>query len=264
MSEKKKTANKIRTTTSLNISPEVARGRQIFLKLILGIHSNQKFLSDQLSASLLLLILLRRSVFLYPHWCGSWSGHSSVIPWIGAWSSRGCCHGNCQGNRRKGTDDCLDWRVLDGKVGSTLQSWLSASGSVWQTEAFGMGRQQIPKCRKSCQRDCPIRSACLPLVDSCVTKHALALWVDRCESAKADLERRLLFRDPFSAFAPAALTFYKVFEEDAASCKIMALIVLDRCPIIDSHIEQIVSLMYQTSGAKLTSSSRSPFSQRGT
>lgn len=52
--------------------------------------------------------------------------------------------------------------------------------------------------------------------------------------------------------------------EDAASCKIMALIVLYRCPIIDSHIEQIVTLMYQASGAKLTSSSRGPLSQHGT
>lgn len=44
--------------------------------------------------------------------------------------------------------------------------------------------------------------------------------------------------------------------EDAASCKIMTLIVLCRCPIIDSHTQPIVSLMYQASGAKLTSSSR--------
>lgn len=78
------------------------------------------------------------------------------------------------------------------------------------------------------------------------------------ERAKSDLGRRLLLRDLFSAFAPAAFTFYGVFEEDAAPCKTVAVIVLCRCPIIDSHIEQIVSLMYQTSGAKLTSSSRSP------
>lgn len=45
-------------------------------------------------------------------------------------------------------DDCLDWRVLDGKVGSTLQSWLSGSGYMWQTEAFGMGPQQIPNVGK--------------------------------------------------------------------------------------------------------------------
>lgn len=189
-----------------------------------------------------------------------WSAHSSVIPWIGAWSRRCCCHGNCQGNRRKGTDDCLYWRVLDGKVGSTLKSWLSSSGSVWQTEAFGMGAAANPKCGKSQRTDCPIRSACLQLV-------GLQVELEGCESAKAGLELWLLFLDLFSALLWLQLWHYTrffFFQEDAASCKITAVIVLYRCPIIDSHIEQIVSLMYQTSGAKLTSSSRGPLSQRGT
>lgn len=44
-------------------------------------------------------------VCLYPRtstpFTDPWSGHSSVIPWIGGPSSGGCCHGNCRGNRRQ-------------------------------------------------------------------------------------------------------------------------------------------------------------------
>lgn len=41
-------------------------------------------------------------VCLYPMpFTDPWSGHSSVIPWIGGPSSGGCFHGNCRGNRRQ-------------------------------------------------------------------------------------------------------------------------------------------------------------------
>ncbi len=76
-----------------------------------------------------------------------WSGHSSVTPWIGGWSSGGCCHSNCQGNTGKGTDDCLNWRVLDERKGP-LYNHGSASQdprdkkkkTIWD------GGAAIPKC----------------------------------------------------------------------------------------------------------------------
>lgn len=146
-----------------------------------------------------------------------WSGHSSVIPWIRAWSSRGRCHGNCQGNRRKGTDDCLGWRVLDGKVGSTLQSWLSCSGFMWQTEAFGMGLQQIPNVGKSLDwlsNQMCLSSTCWQFsrkADSC-TMVCRSSWTD-ARVQKQFVEGQIYncgsyfwtFFLPFRTFAPAVL-----------------------------------------------------------
>lgn len=128
------------------ISPEVGVGRHIFLKQIWGLEILKWPIFIIIIINNLTLFCISLSILV--GFSDPWSGHSSVIPWIGAWSSRGCCHGNCQGNSRKGRDDCLDWRVLDGKVGSTLQSWLSGSGYMWQTEAFGTGPQQIPNLGK--------------------------------------------------------------------------------------------------------------------
>lgn len=83
----------------------------------------------------------------------TWSGHSSVTPWIGGWSSGRCCHSNCEGYTGKGTDDCPNWRVLDERQGP-----LYNHGSVSQVSCekkrrrnknpFGMVVQQFPKCLK--------------------------------------------------------------------------------------------------------------------
>lgn len=184
-----------------------------------------------------------------------WSGHSSVIPRIGAWSRRGCCHGNCQGH---GWLPGLKSAWWEGRVHSKIMAQQLrvrvTNRSIW--DGGGSKSQMWEK-----SADWLSNQICLSST-SWVTDRAGA-----CESAKAGLELWLLFLDLFSPCCDRNFNIvpaFPFFQEDAASCKITAVIVLYRCPIIDSHIEQIVSLMYQTSGAKLTSSSRGPLSQRGT
>lgn len=89
-----------------------------------------------------------------------WSGHSSVIPWIGGWSSGGCCHGNCLGNSRKGMDDCLYWRVLDERQGplynhgSVGRVPRDKKGNIWGKRRRGksqMGKSRRRRVRLSCQ-----------------------------------------------------------------------------------------------------------------
>lgn len=178
-----------------------------------------------------------------------WSGHSSVIPWIGAWASRGCCHGNCQGNKRKGRGDCLDWKVLDGKVGFTLQS-----AFMWHTEAWAN-----PKCRKISglivQSDLFVFHLLTVSREAELLHCGLQVQLDRCESAKTvcwwtDLQWWLWFLDIFPAFLRNS--FFQLHSEGVSwvfwwirihVSVILAVIVLYRCPIFDSPIEQIVSLM---------------------